>query len=84
MPEGAVAVGHRLELQRGHVAHQGHGGVEDAVGGDVVAVRQRDQLLADMGAVAQMKIADTANLVGRFTILDMGIGHCGVPLVVDC
>ena len=56
VPEGAVAVGHRLQLQGGDVALQRHRGVEDAVGRAVVVVGKRDQLLADVVAVAEMKL----------------------------
>ena len=53
VPERAVAVGHPLELDGGHVAPHGQGGVEDAVGGDVLLVGQRQELLADEVAVPE-------------------------------
>src|SRR5262249_33940593 len=82
MPEGAVAVGHRLELQGGDVALQGHCRVENAVGRQVLGVGQSEQLLAGMGAIAQMEIAHTTHLVGRLAVLDAGIGYGGMPAVM--
>ena len=48
----------------------------------MLGVRQRNQLLADMSAVAQAEIAHAAHLVGRFAVLDVGFGHRGMPAVM--
>ena len=65
VPEGAVAVGHALELHGGDVVLHRQRGVEDAVGGDVVAVGKRQQLLADVVAVLEGEVPHAADLVGR-------------------
>ena len=79
VPEGALAVGHPPELHGGHVPPERHGRVEDAVGGDVVAVGERQQLLADAVAVPQGEPPDAADLVRPLAALDLRLGHDRVP-----
>ena len=74
VPEGAIAVGHALELHGGDVALHRQRGVEDAVGRDVVVVGEREKLLADVVAVLQGEIAHAAHLVGRLAVLDRPMG----------
>ena len=64
VPERALAVGDALERDRRDVAAHRDRRVEDAVGRDVVAVGQRQQLLADVVAVVQREVAHAADLVG--------------------
>ena len=79
VPEGAIAVGHALELDGGDVALHRQRGVEDAVGRDVVVVREREKLLADVVAVLQREVAHAADLVGRLVVLDGRFGHDRMP-----
>ena len=79
VPEGAIAVGHALELDGGDVALHRQRGVEDAVGRDVVVVREREKLLADVVAVLQREVAHAADLVGRLVVLDGQFGHDRMP-----
>src|SRR5882672_4700897 len=79
VPEGAVAVGHALELDGGHVAAHGQGGVEDAVGGDMLLVGQRQELLADAIAVPEGEAAHAADLIRGVAALDLGLADRGMP-----
>ena len=82
VPEGALAVGHRLERHRGHVALQRDRGFDDAVGALVVAVVQRQQLFADAVAVLQVEVAHAAHLVAAFVALDAALVDNVVPLIM--
>ena len=79
VPEGAIAVGDALELDGGDVALHRQRGVEDAVGRDVVVVREREKLLADVVAVLQREVAHAADLVGGLVVLDGRLGHDRMP-----
>ncbi|KWT78971.1 hypothetical protein APY03_5183 [Variovorax sp. WDL1] len=82
MPEGAVAVGHRLQRDGGHVALQRHRRLDDAVGALVLAVRQRQQLFADAVAVPKREAAHAAHLVAALAAFYTAGFHGLVPLVV--
>src|SRR6185369_3459196 len=79
VPEGAVAIGHALELHRGDVVPHRQGGVEDAVGGDVIAVGERQQLLPNLVAILEREITHATDLVGRLAALDGGGADGGMP-----
>ena len=82
VPEGAVAVGHRLQRHGGDVALQRHRRLDDAVGALVFAVGERQQLLADPVAVLQGEAAHAADLVAALVALDPALGDDVVPAVV--
>ena len=82
VPERAVAVGHRLQRHRRDVALQRHGRLDDAVGALVLAVRERDQLLADAVAVVEREAAHAADLVAALVAFDAAFGDDVVPAVV--
>ena len=82
MPEGPVPVGDALQRHRSDVAPQRHRGVEDAIGRDEILIRERQQLLADLGAVAELEVAHAAHVVRRFAVLDVRFGDGGMPGVV--
>src|SRR5204863_7839180 len=72
VPEGVIAIGPTLEQRRRDIVSHRQRGVEDAVRGDVVAIGERGQLLADVVAVPESEIAHAADLVGRLATLDRG------------
>src|SRR5882724_1702605 len=78
--EGAVAVRHRGELERGHVVLDAHGALEDGVGALEVVVGEREELLADDPTVLEAEIPDAADLVGGEPALDSGFRHERRPL----
>src|SRR5262249_55300244 len=82
VPERALAVGHPFELNRGNVPAKRHRRVEDAVRGDVIAVREGEKLLSDAIAVAQRESANAAGLIAALAALDLGLGDDGVPRAV--
>ena len=82
VPERAAPVRHGLERHGGHIALQRDAGFHDAVGGLVLHVVQRQQLLADDIAVLQTERAHAAHLAGRLPALDAALVHHGVPLVM--
>src|SRR5439155_24723341 len=59
-----------------------HGRVDDAVGALVLAVGERDQLLADAVAVSEREAAHAADLVAALLALDPALGDDVVPAVV--
>src|SRR4030095_861731 len=61
VPEGALAVGHALELRGRDIAAHGQGRVQDAVGGQMLLVGQGEELLPDQVAVTEAEAADTAH-----------------------
>src|SRR5687767_2140875 len=78
--EGAVAVGHRGELERGDIVLHAHRALENRVAALVVVVREREELLADHAAVAQTKVAHAADAVRRHVVLDARLGDERRPL----
>src|SRR5262245_30614027 len=54
--EGAAAVGHRRQLERGHVVVHAHRRLEDRVRALEVVVGQGQQLLADDPAILQAEV----------------------------
>src|SRR3546814_5295873 len=56
--EGAVAVGHRRQLQRGDVVLHAHRRFEDRIAAGEVIVGERKQLLADEAAVLKSKSSE--------------------------
>ena len=82
MPKGAVAIRHRLERDRSHVAIQRHRGIDDAIRALVLMIVELQKLLADAIAVLQREAANATNLVTAFLAFDAaGIDHV-VPMVV--
>src|SRR6185295_19810250 len=78
--EAARAVGHRRELERRDVVLDPHRALEDLVDARVVVVGKREQALADHAAVAGMEVADAADPIARFAVLDPAVGDAGMPL----
>ena len=81
-PEGAPAVGHGLQAQDRHIVDQRDRRFQDAIGEAVVAVRQPEQLLAQLAAGGQAKAADAADLVGPPALLDAALRHRGMPALM--
>ena len=79
VPERALAVGDAFERDGGDVASHRDRRVEDAIGRDVIAVGQRQELLADPVAVAQREVAHASDLVARLATLDLRLGDDRVP-----
>src|SRR5687767_1440926 len=78
--KGAVAVGHRGELEGGDVVLHAHRALEDRVAALVVIVREREELLADHPAVAQAEVAHAADLVCGKPLFDARLGDERGPL----
>src|SRR6185295_3428744 len=78
--EAARAVGHRRELERRDVVLDPHRALEDLVDARVVVVGKREQALADHAAVLGVEVADAADPVARFAVLDPAVGDAGMPL----
>src|SRR6185436_10245192 len=53
--------------------------VEDAIGGDVIAVGEREELLADVVAILEVEVAHAAHLIRRLAILDVRLAYRRVP-----
>src|SRR5207302_4891766 len=79
VPEGAITIGHALELHRRDVIAHRQGGVEDAVRGEVIAIGEREQLLANLIAIPEGEGAHAADLVGRLAVLDRRGPDRGMP-----
>jgi hypothetical protein len=79
VPERAIAVGHALELHRRDVVAHRQRGVEDAIGGDVIAVGEGEQLLTDVVPVLEAEAAHASDLIGRLAVLDRRGPDGGMP-----
>ena len=82
VPEGPVAVGHRLQIDFGHIVVERDIGIDDGVAETAIPVRQRKQSLANIAAVPEIEIAHAADLVGAHRILQHAAPNDGVPAVV--
>src|SRR5690606_12279017 len=63
--EGAVAVGHRRQLDPRDVVLDAHRRLQDRIAEVVVEVGEAEQLLADVAAVLEVEVAHAADAVGR-------------------
>lgn len=82
VPEGAVAVGHRLQIDLGHVVVERDVGIDDGVAEPAIPVRERQQPFADIAPVTQVEIAHAADLVGAHRVFQHAAPHDRVPAVV--
>ena len=81
-PEGGVAVGDRLQPDRGHIAHQRQRRLQQAVVQPALLVRQCQQLLAQFSAVGQPEAAHGTYRIDGIPALDLAEGDGRMPAVV--
>ncbi len=81
-PEGGVAVGDRLQSDRGHIAHQRQRRLQQTVTQPALLVRQRQQLLAQFSAIRQPEAAHGSHSIDGIPALDLAEGDGRMPAVV--
>src|SRR5215475_140762 len=75
--KGMVAVGDRRQPQRRDIVFDAHGRLQDRIGAEHVVIGQAEQLLPDAVTVAQTKVANASDLVGRLSALDAALRDRG-------
>src|SRR6266849_3069849 len=78
--EGAAAVRHRRQLERGHVVVHTHRGFQDRVRTLEVVVGEGQEVLTDDSAVLETEVAHPAHRVGSHPAFNPLFGHERGPL----